>query len=254
MAHAERLEKEGVVLRVPPEWLHAGDLMELALSGERPAVTRALITNLRTLVSLRTLAKISQQRADAREVARRAAHDADPEHGPTAKRRAKQVALLTDSSHFEPLAAVLRDLQSRLRTTRKRLTAFDSALDNRHQKFVRNELAHASGAVLDQALATWLSMRCAVLEQEIEFFDAEIQGPTAMEPTGHRGPADNKAWHRVRGEAQLALKEAGLSAIERRALFPASHPEKDDSEANQRRREREYKMRGRAKKRRESKP
>ena len=106
--------------------------------------------------------------------------------------------------------------------------------------------------MLDRALTSWLSTRCAVLEQEIEFFVAEIQGPIAMEPTGHRGAADNKAWHRIRGEAQLALKEAGVNAADRRALFPVSHPDKDDFDAKQRRREREYKARKRAKKRRDS--
>ena len=252
-AHAQRLKTDGVMLQVPPAQLDAVHLMQLALDGERPAVTTALITNLRALASLRTLAKISQHRADTREQAQRAVRDADADDQPTAKRRAKQAKLLTDSSHFELLAPALRDLQSRSRTARKKLKAFGKALNSRHRKFVRNELAHASGAVLDRALTGWLSTRCALLEQEIEFFVAEIEGPIAMEPTGHRGVADNKAWHRIRGEAQLELKEAGLNAADRRALFPPSHPEKDDLEAKQRRREREYRTRKRAKKRRNSK-
>lgn len=252
-AHCEVLKTDGVKLPVSPQQLHVIHLMELSPSGTRPPVARALITNLRALASQRTCAKIHEHRAKAREDAERAARNAKPKHQPTAQRRAKQVKILTDSSHFERLAPALSDLQSRTRGARKKLKTFRSALAARHQQFLRHGLAYASGAEVDRALAAWLSTRCAVLEHEIEFFVAEIQGPIAIEPTGHRGAADNRAWHRIRGEAQLALTEAGVTAADRRALFPISHPGKDDFEAKQRRREREYKVRKRAKKRRDSK-
>jgi len=252
-AHCEVLKADGVKLPVSPEQLHVIHLMELPLTGTRPPVARALITNLRALASLRTRATIREHRAKDREDAERAARNAEPDHQSTARRRAKQVNLLMDSSQFERLAPTLRSLRSRSRGARKKLEAFGRALDARHRQFVHNELAHASGAVLDRALTGWLSTRCAALEQELEFFLAEIEGPIAIEPTGHSGVADNKAWHRVRGEGLVMLEEAGVKPAERRALFPGTRPGKQDDPSEQRQREREYQARRRAKKRRKSK-
>ncbi len=252
-AHCERLKADGVELRVPIEQLHPMHLMDLPDTGPRPEIARALVINLRTFAALRDLAKIQQHRVEAREAAQRAVRNAAPENRADAERRAKQVELLMDGSSFEQVAPSLTELDSRQRTLGRKLDEFHGHLDHRRRRAGELELPGlAAGATLDMALTRWMFMRCVSLEADIEFFRSEIQGPVAIPPAGHAGPADNKAWHRVKGAAVLALKEAGVTASERRALFPGTHLEPLDAVSKRRKKESQRQAAKRAKSRRTS--
>lgn len=248
VAHSERLKAKGVTLPVPAAQLLAHDLMRLSALDD--GVVRAIVTNLRAFTALRALATIRQSRAKSRAEARAAVSATTSQKRLDAERRARQVELLTDSSHFDRLEPSLKELGARLRTVRKKLGAFTLDLRARHREFVRQGLAAISGATIDAALTGWMSARCAALERELDFFVAELQGPLAMRGTGHAGPPDNKSWHRVSGDAVLRLKEEGVKAAERRALLPGWRPEARDPDAKRRQRERESKAARRAKKRR----
>jgi hypothetical protein len=249
-AHYERLKAEGVELRVPIEHLRPEHLMELPLAGAQLAGAIALITNLSAFTALRARAKIRQHRAEIRDEAQRAASDAAAEHRLEAERSAKLVELMMDCSHVERLTPALKEFEARGRTASKKLEAFHGDLDDRRRKLVRHKLPLAAGMLVDMALTRWMLMRCATLAADVEFFVGEIEGPTAMAPTGHVGAADNKAWHRVRGEALVTLDVAGVRGAQRRALLPAVRREKADSDARQRRRQRDYTATKRAKTRR----
>ena len=248
-AHCEWLKSEQVHLRVPAPALLAVDLLHLSPTVLRNGVVKAVVTSLHALCALRTRANVGESRAQAREQAIRAVKLSTPKERAEAKRIAKQVKIINDDSHFEPLRPSIKELSVRLRTAGRKLEDFKGALRKRHAAFVKAGLAGVSGAPGDIALARWVMQRCDALEADLEFFVTEIEGPVAAASIGHPGSPDSKAWFRVQSNAKLWLREADAPSALSLKLFPSSRPRGADPEALRRKKDANRKAVKRAKKR-----
>jgi hypothetical protein len=261
VAHHEWLKSEGVRLPAPPDELTAVHMLRLVpgkLANTEAApplqawiasrkIIYAVATSLRYLCALRDRANLAEARMEKRRRAASRVTTASSSDPAIQERFAKQIRLSHDDTHIAKVAPSLKQLGVRLRTAQKKLATFRGDLRRRHAGFVSLGMSHAPG---DLALAQWLMQGCEALEADLQFFLSEIEGPAAIEPTGHVGVADNKAWFRARGEAKRSFKAAGATSSLGVLLFPDSFGPAKDLDAKRRRQTRERKEVNRAKKRR----
>jgi hypothetical protein len=236
-AHCDFLEAAGVQLAMHPGDVLASHLLTVVL--DRGGIVGAVVTSLISLCALRTRA--TARAARMKEAARATTSGA--------KRRA---AAITDDRHLERLRPSLKQLGERLRTAVRSLARFEGELRARHQRLAKLRVGQGSGASVDAALTRWVMARCQVLAKDLEFFAVEMEGPIAMPPIGYAGPAEGKAWHRVRADSLLILEGAGMTGRERRSLFPVSFQRKGDAADERRAVDRERKARKQAKMRKKS--
>jgi len=249
IAHCAWLKAEKVHLRVPAPELLAADLLHLSPMAPRNPVIEAVVTSLHALCALRTRANVRELRAKARKHAVRVGKLSTPKERAEARRIAKQVEIVNEDSHFEPLKPSITELAVRLRTAVRKLADFQAALRKRHAKFIKAGLEGVSGAPRDIALARWVMLRCDALEADLEFFSTEIEGPVATASIGRPGPPNSKAWFRVQSAAKLGLKEAGAGSALLLQLFPSPGTKGTDPEASRRKIDANRKAVKRAKKR-----
>lgn len=211
-----------------------------------------VVTSLHALCALRTRERLSEVRRAARERAAESIRTAPPEERAEIRRQAKLIDLAHDDTHISRLEPSLDQLQQRLRTASRALTAYVAGLSMRQRAFVAAGAAGIAGGGSDRALARWIMVRCEALEADVAFLRIEMQGNAAAALTGHAGAADSKAWHRQRAKAKLWLKDVGAPSSLGPTLFPDSFGRPSDPDSNRQQKDRERKEIKRARKRRDS--
>lgn len=259
VAHREWLTDAGVQLPAAAAELSALQLVRLmpghsAADASEPepwkaprAIVEAVVTSLHSLCALRTRERVREIRTKKAEQAVQRAKDAEPEDRAQAKRALKPLQLTQDNSHVVALTPSLTQLRERLHTACRKLEKFKGDLRTRHKAFVYAGLVNFSSATRDFVLARWVSQRCEALDDDLEFLLAEVEGPVALGLTGHEGPADSKAWFRLRSQAKLSFKEAGAPASLRAQLFPEGPRPATAVDAKRRRQDKDRKEISRAK-------
>jgi hypothetical protein len=221
--------------------------------SERPntpaGVPDIVIGSLHALCALRTRVRLSEMRKDLRvRAVRRASVD------PSLRNAAELVALVHDDAHVRAIEPALNLLGPRLRTAVRKLQALREDLRERHEKLVAAGLGAQSSAPQDQSLARLVEARCETLIGTVNLLLTQLHGAAvADELLGHAGPADGKAWHRLRAETKSWLEAAGVPARDRAALFPDRFGAADDPDAKRTQSDRERKEVRRARKRAVSK-
>jgi hypothetical protein len=186
-----------------------------AVSG---ALVDVVIASLHRLCALRTRDLARTTRQQRLRAANELAANAQDEQE---RLRAKLVEAAHDDSHLEAVDPCLEQLQQRLRTACRQLSAFMEKLDERHEVFTQAGLARMSAAPVEIGGARAIVLRCEILDGNLTAFRRYIQGPSAEPLSGHVGPADGKAWHRVRSDSKLWLKNAGAKSSLAVRLFPS---------------------------------
>jgi len=236
VAHHQWLNEARVVLPTSPDKLAAWQVFAVAWEGrgEAQGTLGAVLANLHALCGLRTREALARTRQERIDEAATSLESAKPEEQALARYHLELAEFGFDDSHIVAAEGPLAELGRRSGTARRGLEDYTVSLKKRHKVFARRFGARL--AVVDIALARWLAARCVGLERDITFFLTQAHG---QHLSGHTGPADGKAWHRVRGESLLRLQEAGVGRSARAELFPPAHAlsEKPRLRKQQRRRQ-----------------
>ena len=238
--------RKGGFARDSGAWLKS---RRLYLRGRKAAtyvaprmVIDIVIESLRRLCALRTRARLSEIRRHRLQEAEACLTSASEDE----QRRARLLRVTYDDRHIQRVEGPLDQLQQRLGTAGKKLSEFTGSLASNHATFIAEGLEGLSAAPMQMAMARHLIALAEHLDHEIDFFRRTIQGAAAEPLSGHVGPADSKAWHRLRGEVLLWLKQARAHYSLSERLFPDPVPaRRADVEA----RKRAAKARGKALKR-----
>jgi hypothetical protein len=214
----------GGVTRDPGAWLKSRRVRlkrrEAATYLAPRMVLDIVIEGLRRLCALRTRSRLSEirlRRLQEAEARLTSASEAE-------QRQARLLRVTYDDQHIQRVEVPLNQLQERLGTASKRLSEFTGSLASNHATFVAEGLERLSGAPMQMAMARRLVALAEHLDHEIEFFRRTIQGAAAAPLSGHVGPADSKAWHRLRREVLLWLKQARAHYRLPEKLFPDPLP------------------------------
>lgn len=210
----------GGVARDPGAWLKSRRVRlkrrEAATYLAPRMVLDVVIESLRRLCALRTRSRLSEIRLRRlKEVEARLTSASEAE-----QRQARLLRVTYDDQHIQRVEAPLNQLQERLGTASKRLSEFTGSLASNHATFVAEGLERLSGAPMQMAMARRLVALAEQLDHEIDFFRRTIQGAAAEPLSGHVGPADSKAWHRLRREVLLWLRQARAHFTLPEKLFP----------------------------------
>jgi hypothetical protein len=216
-AHHQWLKEARVVLPASPEKLAAWQVFAVAWQGrgEAQGTLGAVLANLHALCGLRTREALARTRQERIDEAAKYLETAEPAEQALARYHSELLKFGFDDSHIVTAEGTLVELAARSRYARRALDGYTLSLKKRHKTFAQRFGSRL--AVVDIALARWLAARCVGLERDIEFFLTQAHG---QQLSGHTGPADGKAWHRVRGESLLRLQEAGVGRSARADLFP----------------------------------
>jgi len=219
VAHHQWLKEARVLLPTSPDKLAAWEVFEAAWQcrGEAQGTLGAVLANLHALCGLRTREALARTRQERIDEAAKSLESAKPSEEALARYRLELLEFGFDDSHIVAAEGPLAELARRSGTARRSLDDYTLSLKKRHKAFARRFGARI--AVVDIALARWLAARCAGLERDIHFFLTQAHG---QQHSGHTGPADGKAWHRIRGESLLRLQEAAVGRSDRADLFPPS--------------------------------
>ena len=232
-AHCDWLEQQGFRVPAKPEVLEAWQLFSRpwALPEVSQSVATAVLSNLAALCAFRTREGISERRTLLREAARRRVAKASPQEKASQQKSLAMVEFAMDDSHIGHVTEPLGTATARTRTLERALNAYVDALKKRHKKAAA--LGLGSTSLADIALARWIQSRCQSFEADLEFLSGQLPG---QEVVPHTGPTTAKAWHRLRGECLLRLKEA---AVPRAALLELLPPARAMSGDPERAREKE---------------
>lgn len=216
--------RAGGIGRNPGAWLKSRRVRlkrrEAATYVAPRMVLDIVIESLRRLCALRTRSRLSEirlRRLKEAEARLRSASEAE-------QRQARLLRVTYDDQHIQRVEAPLNQLQERLGTASKKLSEFTASLASNHATFVAEGIEGLSGAPMQMAMARHLVALAEHLDHEIDFFRRTIQGAAAEPLSGHVGPADSKAWHRLRREVLLWLKQARAHYTVPEKLFPDPLP------------------------------
>lgn len=179
-----------------------------------------IVESLRRLCALRTRSRLSEIRLRRLQEAEARLSSASEDD----QRRARLLRITYDDQHIQRVEDPLDQLQQRLGTASKRLSEFTGSLASNHAIFIAEGLDGLSGAPMQMAMARHLVALAEHLDHEIDFFRRTIQGAAAEPLSGHVGPPDSKAWHRLRRDVLLWLKQARAHYTLPEKLFPDPVP------------------------------
>jgi len=250
-AHCQWLEQLGLSVPARPDHIEAWELFgrPWAVPEVAQVAATAVLSSLAALCAFRTREGISLKRKRLRDAARSRIGESSTIEKSSRRAHIAMVEFAMDESHITPLVKPLRTAGERVRTLRTATGVHLDALKKRHRK------AKAFGAyatsLADVALTRWIQSRCRQFEADLEFFAGEVLG---QEVVAHKGPTTAKAWHRLRGDCLLQLKDAQFTRSAMGDLFPPARPRNDDptraGEQQKRRAERDDKAIKRASDRR----
>jgi hypothetical protein len=198
----------GGVARDPGAWLKS---RRVRLKGHKAAtyvaprmVLDIVSESLRRLCALRTRSRLSEIRLRRLQEAEARLTSASEDE----QRRARLLRVTYDDQHIQRVDGPLEQMQMRLGTASKKLSELAGSLASNHATFIAEGLEGLSGAPMQMAMARHLVALAEHLDHEIDFFRRTIQGAAAEPLSGHVGPANSKAWHRLRGEVLHAPGKA----------------------------------------------
>lgn len=241
-AHHEWLSSQGLDIPGPPGRMTALDVLltiEEAKARDdlvKPELAVAVMSGLKRLCALRTRAVgLERFRSDLEQ--RWAERPRDPAQKAKRKRDTASAGAALDDKAVKLMERRVKELQKRGNSFTKGLRIYSDDLDKRQAKLAK--AGHESSLIASARHRMgigWMESQVAHLLSELAWFIADARGTAATDPIGHIGEADNKSWHRVRGECLAALQEHGAPNRLRKALYPSKDkdPEREKLRNQQR--------------------
>jgi hypothetical protein len=227
VGHCQWLEQQGLPVPAAPEHLGAWQLF--AAPWAVPAVSQfmatAILSNLAALCAFRTREGMSRTRQALRERARQDVHEMPAISKGAGRQHQEMMRFGTDEAHIRRLVRPLLESAARVRTVQRALARHVLDLKKRHKRAAK--LGFKSLSLADIALARWTQACARRFGSELDFLAGQLPG---QEIVPHAGPTTGKAWHRLRAECLLQLKEAQVPRAQLRELLPPARAWSDDAD------------------------